>query len=49
MPRAVTRAGAVAGASFLLLRSVRESESESARGTRPVDIKFITCLKLLAV
>ena len=42
MPRAVTRAGAVAGASGASFR-------ESARGTRPVDIKFITCLKLLAV
>ena len=39
MPRAVTRAGAVAGASFLLLRSVRESES--ARGTRPVDKVYL--------
>ena len=37
MPRAVTRAGAVAGASFLLLRSVRES----ARGTRPVDKVYL--------
>ena len=34
MPRAVTRAGAVAGASF----------RESARGTRPVDIKFMMAM-----